>query len=140
MKYLGRLLIINNMFTLEQINELHDRLGNMETLNPYLQALNAIGVEKFDSFITDGHSEFFGEDGQKVVSPPAHETLTVANTGHREKFMEHLDRHLQGKTSYLEMSKGLAESGVAKWTFDTIRMTVTYYDQAGNEMLAEEVK
>ena len=34
----------------------------------------------------------------------------------------------------------LAESGVAKWTFDTIRMTMTYYDQAGNEMLAEEVK
>ena len=128
------------MFTLEQINELHDRLGNMETLNLYLQALNAIGVEKFDSFITDGHSEFFGKDGQKVVSPPAHETLTVANTGHREKFMEHLDRHLQGKTSYLEMSKGLAESGVAKWTFDTNRMTATYYDKAGNEMLAEEVK
>jgi uncharacterized protein YbcV (DUF1398 family) len=128
------------MFTLEQIHELHDRLGNRETLHLYLQALNALGVEKFDSFITDGHSEFFGKDGQKVVSPPAHETLTVASTGHRENFMEHLDRHLQGNTSYLEMSKGLAESGVAKWTFDTIRMTVTYYDRAGNEMLAEEVK
>ena len=128
------------MFTLEQINELHDRLGNMETLNLYLQALNAIGVEQFDSFITDGHSEFFGKDGQKVVSPPAHETLTVANRSQREKFMEHLDRHLQGKTSYLEMSKGLAESGVAKWTFDTNRMTATYYDKAGNEMLVEEVK
>lgn len=128
------------MFTLEQINELHDRLGNAETLNIYLQALNAIGVDKFDSFITDGHSEFFGKDGQKVVSPPAHETLTVANTSNREKFMEHLDRHLQGKTSYLEMSKGLAESGIAKWTFDTNRMTATYYDKASNKMLAEEVK
>lgn len=128
------------MFTLEQITELHDRLGNAETLNLYLQALNAIGVDTFDSFITDGHSEFFGKDGQKVVSPPTHETLIVANTSNREKFMDHLDRHLQGKTSYLEMSKGLAESGVAKWTFDTTRMTVAYYDNAGNEMLAEEVK
>jgi uncharacterized protein YbcV (DUF1398 family) len=128
------------MFTLEQIHELHDRLGNAETLNIYLQALNAIGVDTFDSFITDGHSEFFGKDGQKVVSPPAHETLPVANTSNREKFMEHLDQHLQRKTSYLEMSKGLAESGVAKWTFDTHRMMATYYDKAGNEMLAEEVK
>ncbi|GCE27640.1 hypothetical protein KDA_31240 [Dictyobacter alpinus] len=128
------------MFTLAQMNELHDRLGNAETLQIYLQALNAIGVDTFSSFITDGHSEFLGKDGQKVVSPPAHEILTVATTSNREKFMEHLDRHLQGKTNYLEMSKGLAESGIAKWTFDTNRMMVTYYDKADNEMLAEEVK
>ncbi|WP_126603377.1 DUF1398 family protein [Dictyobacter aurantiacus] len=86
----------------------------MQTLNLYLQALNAIGVAQFDSFRTNGHPEFFGKDGQKVISLPAHETLTVANADHRENFMAHLDRHLQGKTSYLEMSKGLAESGGAK--------------------------
>jgi uncharacterized protein YbcV (DUF1398 family) len=37
------------------------------------------------------------------------------------------------------MSKGLADSGVKKWTFDTNNMTLTYYDKAGNEMLAEAI-
>src|SRR5215472_6810592 len=70
-------LILSIMFTLEQINEIHDRLGNAETLTQYLQALKAIGVETCDSFIADGHSEYFGKNDQKVVSPLAHETLTV---------------------------------------------------------------
>lgn len=135
-----RRLIIYLMFTLEQIHEIHDRLGNAETLTQYLQSLKAIGVEKSDSFVTDGHSEYFGENGHKVISPPAHETLTIAKTSNREKLIEHLDLHNQGKTSYLEMSKGLADSGVEKWTFDTNNMTITYYDKAGNEMLAEAIK
>jgi len=56
------------------------------------------------------------------------------------KLIEHLDLHNQQKTSYLEMSKGLADSGVEKWTFDTNNMTITYCDKAGNEMLAEAIK
>jgi hypothetical protein len=35
------------------------------------------------------------------------------------------------------MSRGLAESGIEKWTVDTNRMTVTFYDKAGNEILIE---
>jgi len=127
------------MFTLGQIHEIHDRLGKTETLIQYLQALKAIGVEKCDSFVTDGHSEYFGKNDQKVVSPPVHERLIVAQMSNREKLIEHLGRHLQQKTSYLEMSKGLAESGVEKWTFDTNNMTITYCDKAGNEMFAEAI-
>ena len=33
------------MFTLDQINDAHDRLGNAATLAAYLRALNSIGVE-----------------------------------------------------------------------------------------------
>ena len=58
------------MFTLDQINNIHDSLGNAETLAQYLEALKDIGVDKYDSFITDGHSEYFGKDGHKVISPP----------------------------------------------------------------------
>lgn len=128
------------MFTLGQIHEIHNRLGNAETLTQYLQELKAIGIEKCDSFVTDGHSEYFGKHDQKVLSPPAHETLTVAKTSNREQLLEHLDRHQKRQTSYLEMSKGLAESGVEKWTFDTNHMTITYYDRVGHEMFAEAIK
>jgi len=37
------------------------------------------------------------------------------------------------------MSKGLADSGVEKWTVDTNNMTVACYDKQGNELLMEEV-
>src|SRR6187455_157983 len=112
---------------LDQINDIHERLGKQATLPQYLQALKTIGVDKYDSFITDGHSEYYGNDSQKVVSPPVHEKFTIAKTGSRERLLKHLNLHNQGKTNYLEMSKGLADSGIEKWTFDTGRMTIIYY-------------
>ena len=128
------------MFTLEQINDIHDRLGNAETLSQYLEALKHIGVDQYDSFITDGHSEYFGRGGHNVVSAPVHEKLSIAGTSDRKSFLKHLDLHNQGKTNYLEMSKGFADSGIEKWTFDTNKMTITYYDKNGNEILVEGIK
>ena len=128
------------MFTLEQIDDIHDRFGSQRTLVQYLRALHAIGVERSDSYIADGHSEYFGRGSETVVTPPAHEALTIAGTSSRDGLLEHLALHTQGKTSYLEMSKGLADSGVEKWSFDTSALTITYYDKAGNEMLAEAVR
>ena len=94
----------------------------------------------YDSFITDGHSEYFGKDGHKVVSPSVHEKLSIAETSNRESFLKHLDLHNQRITSYLEMSKGLADSSIERWTFDTNKMTITYYDKDGNEILVESIK
>ncbi len=128
------------MFTIEQINALHARLGSAETLPEYVLALKALGVERYDSYLADGHSEYFGKGGHGVVSPPVHEVLPVAETGHRETFPQHLRRHERGETTYLEMSRGLAQSGIEKWTVDTSRMTMTFYDKARREMLIEQIK
>ena len=127
------------MFTLDQINDIHERLGKQATLPEYLKALKAIGVDRYDSFITDGHSEYFGKDNQKVVSPQVHKGLTIANTSNREGLLKHLSLHNEGKTDYLEMSLGLADSGTEKWSFDTNKMTITYYDKEGREMLVEAI-
>lgn len=43
--------------------------------------------------------------------------------------VKRLNLHNQGKTSYLEMSRGLANSGTEAWTFDSNKMTMTYYDR-----------
>ena len=128
------------MFTLEQINDIHDRFGNADTLSRYLEALKNIGVDTYDSFITDGHSEYFSKDGHKVVSPPVHEKISSAETCDRESFIKHLYLHNQGETNYMEMSKGLANSGIEKWTFDTNKMTIAYYDTVGNKILVETIK
>jgi len=75
-----------------------------------------------------------------VQSGAAHETLTVADISNQQSFLDQLHIHSQHKTSYLEMSKGLAESGVERWSVDTTRMTMTYYDNAGNQMLVEALE
>ena len=128
------------MFTIEQINDLHARLGSARTLAEYVLALKGIGVERYDSYLADGHSEYFGRGGDRVVSPPAHEVLPVAETGQRETFLQHLRRHERREKTYLEMSRGLAQSGIEKWTVDTARMTMSFYDTAGSEMLVEQIK
>lgn len=128
------------MFTIEQIDDLHARLGKAKTLFEYVCALKGIGVEKYDSYLTDGRSEYFGKHGHKVMSPPAHDKLSIAKKSDRENFLRHLKLHEQGKTTYIEMSKGLAESGIEKWTVDTSKSTMTFSDRAGNEMLVETIK
>jgi hypothetical protein len=37
------------MFTIEQINDLHDRLGSAKTFPEYVRGLKALGVERSDS-------------------------------------------------------------------------------------------
>lgn len=133
-------MIQTTMFTLEQINAVHERLGEQANLPQYLQALKAIGVYKYDSFIMDGHSEYYGNHGQKLVSPPVHEHIAIAQTTNRESFLNQLNLHSEGITNYWELSKGLANSGIEKWTFDTHKMTLAYYDIDGREMLVEEIK
>jgi uncharacterized protein YbcV (DUF1398 family) len=126
--------------TIEQINDLHARLGSARTFPEYVRALKALGVERYDSYLADGHSEYFGQSGQRVVSPPVHEVLPVAGASEREAFLQHLSRHERGETTYLEMSRGLAQSGIEKWTVDTAGMTMTFDDKAGKEMLVEQIE
>jgi uncharacterized protein YbcV (DUF1398 family) len=68
-----------------------------------------------------------------------HEVLPVAETGQRETFLQHLRRHERREATYLEMSRGLAQSGIEKWTVDTSSMTMTFLDKAGKEMLVEQI-
>jgi hypothetical protein len=56
------------MFTIEQINDLHARLGSAKTLPEYVLALKALGIERYDSYLADSHSGYFGEGGRG--SPP----------------------------------------------------------------------
>jgi uncharacterized protein YbcV (DUF1398 family) len=128
------------MFTIEQSNDFHDRSGSAKTFTEYVLALKARGVERSDSYLCDGHSEYFGPCGRGVVSPPVHEVLAVAETGEREIFLEHLRRHERRETTYLQMSRGLAQSAIEKWTVYPDRITMTFYDKTGREMLVELIE
>ena len=130
---------IASVFTIEQIEELHERLGSAKTLAEYVRSLAGIGVVRYVSYVSDGHSEYFGHDGRRVMSQPVHDQLPVAADSDREAFLEHLGRHERGQTSYLEMSKALADSGVRGWTVDTHAMTMTFHGPSGQALLTEPI-
>ena len=127
------------MFTLEQITDIHDRLGNSESLGDYLRALREIGVDTYDSYVTDGHSEYLGVDGQTLIGPAFHETFAVSETCDKEQFLRYMRQVEEGGIGYVEMSEALAGNGVEKWTFDTGKLTITYLDKAGNVLLRENL-
>ena len=128
------------MFTIEQIDGLHARLANAETLFEYVRALSALGIDKYDSYSTSRHSAYIGKHGHKVIFPPAHTALSIADKSDRENFLQHLELHEQGQTTHLEMSKNLAKSGIEKWTVDANKLTMVFDDKAGSEMLVERIE
>lgn len=127
------------MFTLEHIDELHARLGSAKTFPAYVRALHVLGVERYESFLADGHSVYFGRDRYRLVSPALHELFPIAETSQHDTFLQHLRQHELGQTTYLEMSRGLARSGIKKWIVDTGRMTMAFCDKAGREVLVEQI-
>ena len=127
------------MFTLEEIDEWHERLGSAETLAEFVQALAALGVDSCDSFVRDRQSDYWGTGRHRVTSPAVHDVLAVAQTSDRDAFLGHLRRHERGETSYIEMSKGMAASGIERWSVDTRAMTMTFYDGSGEALLVEQI-
>jgi uncharacterized protein YbcV (DUF1398 family) len=75
-----------------------------------------------------------------VLRSHRRDTLVIGDTSDADPARRHLDLHNNGQTSYLEMSQGLAASGVDKWTVDAQRVTFTCVDKHGNELLAEAVE
>lgn len=88
--------------TLRELRIVDDFLppsGRASTLTEYVRALKALGVERYDSYLADGHSEYFGQAGYRLVSAAEHEVFLVAEASQRETFLQHLSRHELGRTT-----------------------------------------
>lgn len=108
----------------------HDRLGSASTLVDYLEALREIGVTTSDSYLTDGHTTYYGAAGHQISTGPPHEVFPIAPSSNKPALLEALKQHEAQTISYVEMSKALTDAGIEKWTFDTHAQTITYYDHA----------
>ena len=127
------------MFTLEQVNNIHDEFGKSNSLVAYAEALKAVGVRSTVSFVTDGHSEFHGDDEYVVKTPAHHKEFIVTQAYNDELFRRCMKRSEKGKIDYIEMSKELAKAGVEKWTLDTEKLTFTYSDAFDRPVLIEQL-
>ena len=127
------------MFTVNQINDLHANVKSGADFPSYIQDLIGLGVTGFETFVADGHTMYFGKDGAKIQSDAKYAVLKIADESDKDQFQEDLKDHQQGKTSYQTFCLDCAWSGVEKWVVDMTKMTCTYSDKKGYEMLTEAI-
>ncbi|WP_417429319.1 DUF1398 domain-containing protein [Halpernia sp.] len=97
-----------------------------------------IGVANFITLVTDGHSEYFDAENENI-SVDGNQDLIISNSLNKEKFTERLKMHQNGKTDFSTFCKDCAENGVDNWIVDLDKMTCTYYDKIGKQVLTENI-
>jgi len=127
------------MFTVEQINQAHEKVKSGADFPKYIQEIKQMGVTSFETWVTDSHTEYFGENNYQTKSLPQYENLTIADSSNREKFCRYLKIHQQGETDYFTFCRHCAETGIEKWFVCLDKMTCTYYDKANNKILVEQI-
>lgn len=124
-------------FTLEHIKEAHSKVKSGADFPNYIQDLVKLGVKKYETYVSDGHSVYFSKDNVTLSSVAKYPGLEIAKTSHKDQFKHDLKHHQQGGTDYMTFCKDCARAGVEKWVVDISKMTCTYYDKTGNELLQE---
>jgi uncharacterized protein YbcV (DUF1398 family) len=127
------------MFTINQIKEAHAKVKSGTDFPRYVQDIIKIGVTGYETFVSDGHTLYFGKDGYKIESNASYEKLEVKDHADMVQFQHDLKATQQGKTDFPTFCRDCARSGVEKWVTDLSRMTCTYYDKAGSQLLVETI-
>lgn len=127
------------MFTVAAIEEAHDKVKSGADFPKYIQEIKAMGVLSFETWVNDSHTEYFGAQGYQTSSVPQYENLSISRITDKDRFISQLKIHQQGETDYYAFCKDCAETGIEKWVVDLEKMTCTYFDHAGHEILVERI-
>jgi len=125
------------MFTVEQIHAAHSKVRSGADFPAYIRDLKKLGVTSYETFISDGHTDYYGVDDYKISSPAKYVVMAIADDYDKDQFVANLKAHQQGKTDYATFIKDSAAGGVEKWVVVMDKMTCTYFDKTGKEILAE---
>jgi uncharacterized protein YbcV (DUF1398 family) len=127
------------MFTVQQIKDAHSKVKSGTDFPKYIQDIIVLGVTSFETFVNDNHTNYYGKDNFQTSSEGFPETLVIADKSNIEQFKSDLKAHQQGKTDYMIFLNDCAKSGVEKWVVVMDKMTCSYYDKTGNEMVVEVI-
>ena len=127
------------MFTIAQIKEAHSKVKSGADFPSYIQDLIELGVQGYDTFVNDGHVEYFGYSNFRVTATETYDKIKVASSANKERFIEFLVIHQDGQTDYLTFCNDAAQCGITRWRVDIIEMTCTYYDSANAPILIEKI-
>lgn len=127
------------MFTVEQIKAAHSKVKSGADFPAYIQEIKALGVTHYEAYVTDGHIDYHGANEYTAKVPAKYGPLVIADIHNAEQFKAELAAHQQGKTDFLTFIKMSATFGIEKWAISMDKMTCTYYDKMGSEILVEEI-
>ncbi len=127
------------MFTAEQIKAAHSRVKSGADFPSYIKEIKALGVTHYEAYVSDGHIDYHGANNYTAKVQAKYEPLVIEDTAKNEGFKAELVAHQQGKTDFLTFIKVCATFGIEKWAICMDKMTCTYYDKAGNEILVEMI-
>jgi uncharacterized protein YbcV (DUF1398 family) len=127
------------MFTIDQIKEAHSKVKSGADFPIYIQDLIELGVQGYDIFVNDGHEEYFGAKDYRVAASVNYDTIPVAPSANKERFIEFLVMHQEGQSDYLTFCNQAALCGIAKWSVNIIEMTCTYFDSSEAPILIEKI-
>ena len=127
------------MFTLQQMKAAHAKVKSGADFPAYVQEIKQLGLIHYDFQVRDGQTEYHGAGGFRINSDPIYPEKTISTAPSAQTLQQIIAEHQQGKTDFLTVCQQVAEAGVAKWTVDTQAMVCSYYDRAGNRILAEPI-
>ncbi|MFM2363366.1 MAG: hypothetical protein RLZZ316_2268 [Bacteroidota bacterium] len=127
------------MFTVEQIKAAHSKVKSGADFPAYIKEITALGVSHYEAYVCDGHIDYHGPNSHSVTVPEKYTLLKIADKPLIDEFKEGLLAHQKGKTDYLTFITMCAAVGIEKWTISIEKMTCTYYDTCGNEVLVEQI-
>jgi uncharacterized protein YbcV (DUF1398 family) len=136
-----RLTIKNKqkMFTVEQIKAAHSKVKSGADFPAYIKEIKELGVTHYEAYVNDGRIDYHGANNYTARVPEKYAPLTIADKTQVDEFKAQLLAHQQGKTDYLTFIRMCADTGIEKWEICMKKMTCTYFDQAGNEILVEQI-
>ncbi|MFY0481065.1 DUF1398 domain-containing protein [Flavobacterium sp. PLA-1-15] len=127
------------MFTVEQIQQAHSKVKSGADFPNYIQDLIQLGVLRFETFVSDSHSDYYGANGYRTSSEGKYAPIAITDKLDIETFKKELKEHQQGKTDYMGFIESCAKNGIVKWIMDLKEFTCIYYDPKGNAVLTEIV-
>ncbi len=127
------------MFTTEQLKQAHSKVKSGADFPQYIKDIAALGVQQYETFVRDGHTEFKGTGGHQAQWEAKYAEQAIATQSDKETFVAKLKEHQQGQSDYPSFCKSCAETGIEKWIVNIPAMTCTYYNMAGQEVLVEAI-
>ncbi len=127
------------MFTIEQIKQAHSKVKTGQDFPFYIREIKSLGVTGYETFVTDGHTDYFGATNFCERTDAKYDVLSIAEVSDALQFIADLRSHQQGNTDYPTFCKDCAKSGIEKWKVSMDKMTCTYFDKMGNEILTENI-
>ncbi|QES87335.1 DUF1398 domain-containing protein [Rhizosphaericola mali] len=127
------------MFTVTQIEEAHAKVKSGSGFPQYIQEIKQLGVLRFETWVKDSHTIYFGANNYSTQSVSKYTELTINPILNKALFIERLRTHQQGNTDYYTFCKDCAVNGVVKWLMDLNTFTCTYFDIDNNIVFEETI-